>query len=109
MRQLVRGTNIRISKPLKDYTEKKLIQPLKKLTKHVRSVTVRFTDEDLSNHNSPVYAKALVILSTGKVLEVEQKNFSYYDAVNKLADRMKHVVAKNVDRMREHRRINGKH
>ncbi|WP_432797226.1 HPF/RaiA family ribosome-associated protein [Poriferisphaera sp. WC338] len=104
MRQFVRGTNIRISKPLKDYTEKKLIQPLKKLTHHVRSVTVRFTDEDLSNQHSPVYAKALVILSTGKVIEVEQKNLSYYDAVNQLADRMKHVVLKNVDKLRDRRR-----
>ncbi|QDU34237.1 Sigma 54 modulation protein / S30EA ribosomal protein [Poriferisphaera corsica] len=100
----IRGLNISLSKPLKKHTESKLIAPLRKFKNAVNKVVIRFQDADLANHHSEVSAKALVILSNGRVIEIEQTNRNYYDAINQLADRIKLNVSKNLNKQRDKQR-----
>ena len=105
MKWQIRGINIHLSKALKTHTINKLINPLNKFTKSINKIIVRFNDMDLTNRKSEVCAKAMVILNNGHVIEIEQKNHNYYDAINQLADRIKLNVTKNLNKQRDkHRR-----
>ncbi len=98
MKWQLRGLNIKVNGPVKEYAAAKIKEPLEHLTRQIESIVLRFADPDKVHHGAPKFASAMVLMHDGSVLKVEQKEDNIYSAIDVMADRIKRAVKRKVER-----------
>lgn len=101
MKKSIFSRNVQSSGKLREYAQSKIVQPLEKLGKHIRSVKVGFKDPSKHRNDPSKQATAIVTLASGKVLNMSSRGADFYVAVDDLSRRVKHAVKSHIGRLRD--------
>jgi len=104
MQLYLHGLNIEASDTMHQHAERRFEFALDRVSHAVRSVTLRLKDVNGPKGGINKRCQAVVELTTGERLIVEDLDEDVYDVVSRVAGRAKHIVKQHLGRQRERRR-----
>ncbi|MFZ5829985.1 MAG: HPF/RaiA family ribosome-associated protein [Planctomycetota bacterium] len=98
----IRRQNVRLDDTMVEHIEKQMGVALNNFESWLRDVQVSLEDVNGPKGGVDKQCRVLVNLRSGKMLKVEDTAEDWTTVVNRTADRVGHVVAKEVGKRREH-------
>jgi len=108
MKWQIRQVGIEHSRPLAGHAQRKVVEPLARMTGSVRRVLVRLKSGDRDRARGGCGAAVLVTLSDGGTVHVDAWSDNHYAAIEDVSDRVRHVVSQRIERSRDRRRRSGR-
>jgi ribosomal subunit interface protein len=97
----IRGQNIRIGDRLHEQVERQMNFALGQFDTWISGVTVHLEDINGPKGGVDKQCRVLVNLKGGKTLKIEDVDTDITVAVNRAADRLGHVISREIDKRRE--------
>jgi len=98
------GVNLEVTGAMRRYADKRVVQPLSRLGGHVRSLRLWLRRDGRRQNDQVGEVRAVVTLSNGQVVAINEQDRCYYSALDLVADRVKETVRRRVERRQTRKR-----
>ena len=103
----IHGQNLRVDDQIQGHIERQMEFALGQFDSWITGVTVHLEDINGPRGGVDKRCRALVTIKHGKTLRVEDDDVDFTAAINRVADRLRQAVGREVDKRRD-KKANGK-
>ncbi|HEY4761090.1 MAG TPA: ribosome-associated translation inhibitor RaiA [Thermoguttaceae bacterium] len=97
----ISGQNLHVDQSIHDHVERQMNFALGQFDSWINRVTVHLEDVNGTRRGIDKQCRILVSFKGGKTIKVQDLDANMIAAINRTADRLGHVVSREVDRRRE--------